>query len=102
MHAILTGEPIDAQRAFELGLVSRLVEPGTALDEATRVAQQIVAAAPLAVRASRRVVCLAAHEDDDTLRQLSNDLFDDLLATEDTSEGLAAFAEKRPPQWQGR
>ena len=71
MDAILTGEPIDARRAFDLGLVSRLVEPGAALDEALRVAQQIVAAAPLAVRASRRVVLLAAHEHDDTLRQVS-------------------------------
>ena len=60
MDAILTGEPIDARRAYELGLVSRLVEPGTARDEALRVAQQIVAAAPLAVRASRRVVLAAA------------------------------------------
>ncbi len=61
MDAILTGEPIDARRAFDLGLVSRLVEPGAALDEALRVARQIVSAAPLAVRASRRVV-LAGRE----------------------------------------
>ena len=50
---------------YDLGLVSRLVEPGAALDEALRVARQIVAAAPLAVRASRRVVLAAAHADDD-------------------------------------
>src|SRR5437016_426445 len=47
MDAILTGEPVDARRAFDLGLVSRLVEPDAALDEAVRVARQIVAAAPL-------------------------------------------------------
>ena len=102
MDAILTGEPIDARRAFALGLVSRLVEPGAALDEAVNVARQIVAAAPLAVRASRRVVLAAAHEDDDTLRQVSTKLLDELLESEDASEGLAAFAEKRTPQWQGR
>jgi enoyl-CoA hydratase len=102
MDAILTGEPIDARRAYQLGLVSRLVEPGTATDEALRVAQQIVDAAPLAVRASRHVVLLSASEDDDTLRELSNELFDELLLSADTQEGLRAFAEKRPPEWQGR
>lgn len=102
MDAILTGEPIEARRAYDLGLVSRLVEPGAALDEALRLAQQIVVAAPLAVRASRRVVLAAEHEDDDTLRKMSWQLLEELLASQDASEGLRAFAEKRPPQWQGR
>ena len=96
MDAILTGEPIDARRAFDLGLVSRLVEPGAALDEALRVARQIVAAAPLAVRASRRVVLTAAHEDDDTLRQVSRELLDELLASEDASEGLLRLRREAP------
>jgi enoyl-CoA hydratase len=102
MDAILTGEPISAQRAFDLGLVSRLVGPGQAVDEAMRVAQQIVAAAPLAVRASRRVVLAAADADDVTLRAMSTQLLQEVFASDDTKEGLAAFAEKRPPRWTGR
>jgi enoyl-CoA hydratase len=82
--------------------VSRLVDPGAALDEALRVAQQIASAAPLAVRASRRVVLSAAHEHDDTLRKISRKLLDELLESDDASEGLLAFAEKREPQWHGR
>ena len=102
MDAILTGEPFDARRAHDLGLVSRLVEPGAAFDEALRVARQIVSAAPLAARASRRIVLAAESESDDALRKVSRETVDELLTTNDAEEGLAAFAEKRPPQWQGR
>ncbi len=102
MEAILTGEPISAERAYELGLVCRLVEPGAAFDEARRLAVQIAAAAPLAVQASRRVVLAADEADDDTLRRLSAHLLDEMLATEDGAEGLRAFIEKRPAVWKGR
>jgi len=102
MDAILTGAPIDARRAYELGLVSRLVEPGEALDEAMRLAREIVEAAPLAVQASRRVIRMAASESDETLRTVSRALLDELLESEDAAEGLAAFADKRPPRWLGR
>jgi enoyl-CoA hydratase len=102
MEVILTGEPFSAQRAYELGLVSRLTEPGETFDEAMRLAGQVTAAAPLAVYASRRVVLASAYEDEATLIKMTNEEFAKVLASEDTKEGLTAFIEKRPPNWKGR
>ena len=102
MYAILTGEPISAQRAYDLGLVTSLVEPGQAEAEATRIAEQIAAAAPLAVYASREVVLRADWDTDENLQALTNKLFGAVLASADTKEGLTAFIEKRAPQWTGR
>ena len=102
MELILTGEPLDAQRAYELGLVNRLVEPGQATEEALRLAAQITAAAPLAVWESRKVVLAAATNDDDTLIKMTNAAMATVMRSEALSEGLTAFIEKRPPQWKGR
>ena len=101
MEMILTGEPLPAARAHELGLLSRLVEPGQAFTEAMVLAEKICENAPLAVWASRKVVLAAAFEDDDTLKELTNTEFAKVLASEDTKEGLTAFIEKRAPHWKG-
>lgn len=102
MEAILTGEPIPAERAYQLGLLSRLVAPGEALDEALRLSDQITACAPLAVWESRAIVRAAATEDDDALISMTNDAFARIMGSEDTAEGLQAFIEKRAPNWLGR
>lgn len=102
MEAILTGEPIPAARAYELGLISRLVEPGKAVEAALELAGKITASAPLAVWASRKVVLAAAYSDDEALKQMTNEEFAKVMGSEDTKEGLTAFIEKRLPNWQGR
>lgn len=102
MEAILTGEPIDAARAYELGLISRLVDPGTAIDAALDLASAITACAPLAVWESRKVVRAAATEDDDTLKAMTEAGMRVVMKSEDLQEGLTAFIEKRAPRWRGR
>lgn len=102
MEAILTGDPIPAQRAYELGLVNRLCEPGKAEEAAMALAAQICTSAPLAVWESRRIVLAADTNDDATLIGMTNEAFGRVLQSEDTKEGLTAFIEKRPPNWQGR
>ena len=101
MELALTGEDLSAESAHLHGLVNRLVEPGQALDAALELAEVINANAPLAVRASRRVV-LAAHllEDDDAFA-LAADATREVIGTEDFREGPRAFLEKRVPRWTG-
>ena len=102
MEIILTGQPLSAERAYELGLLNRLVEPGKAEESAFELASRVCLAAPLAVWASRKIVLAAAYENDETLINMTNTEFGKVLQSEDTKEGLMAFIEKRPPVWQGR
>lgn len=102
MEMILTGDPLPSSRAYELGMINRLVESDAVLATATELAAKIAASAPLAVWASRRVVLASAFESDERLIAMTNEEFGNILQSEDTKEGLTAFIEKRPPQWQGR
>ncbi len=102
MELTLTGDPIDAARAHHFGLVNRLVEPGQALDEAIKLAEQICANAPVAVRESRKIVLEATNAPDDVGWRMSAEGMGVAMTSEDFSEGLTAFIEKRPPVWKGR
>ena len=101
MEMLLTGDPIDAPRAHALGFVNRLTAPGGAVDGALELAAQVTANAPLAVRASRRVA-LGTYADDEAGFAASTSAIAEVMASEDTKEGLMAFIEKRAPRWTGR
>lgn len=102
LEIILTGEPLAAQRAYELGLVNHVVAPDQVMPKALEIAERICAAAPLAVWASRKVVLASAYEDDETLINMTTAEFGAIMASEDTKEGLNAFIEKRLPNWKAR
>jgi enoyl-CoA hydratase len=102
MELTLTGDPIDATRAHQFGLVNRLVESGEALTAAIALAEQICANAPVAVRESRKIVLEATNAPDDVGWKMSAHGMGVAMQSEDFSEGLTAFIEKRPPVWKGR
>jgi enoyl-CoA hydratase len=101
MEAILTGEPIPAERAYQLGMVNRLVAPGEATSAAMELAETVTGNAPVAVWESRKVVIAAHSSDDETLKAMSGAALATVAGSDDLKEGLQAFIEKRPPRWTG-
>jgi enoyl-CoA hydratase len=99
---LLTGERLPAQRAYELGLVNHLTEPGTALKEALRIAERIAGLAPIAVRETLRALETACAADDEIRWEETVVAKDTARSSADSAEGVAAFLAKRAPQWTGR
>jgi enoyl-CoA hydratase len=102
MEMILTGESIDARQAETLGLVSRVVPPEVTVDAALELAARIAAMPPLAVRAAKVAILKA---DEQNLRAGLDDereAFFRLFDTDDQTEGMSAFIQKRQPTWSGR
>jgi enoyl-CoA hydratase len=102
MEVLLTGKPISAQRAYEIGLVNRLVEPDALMATALALAADILEGAPLSVRAARETVMLATEMGRSAALRAARHASECAYRSEDAQEGPKAFAEKRRPQWQGR
>jgi len=102
MELIMTGAPLEAERAAQAGLLNRLVETGQALTAALEFATQIAANAPMSVRASKRVAIESADwPAADSFRRQA-DYLEPVFGSRDAAEGVAAFRERRDPVWEDK
>jgi enoyl-CoA hydratase/carnithine racemase len=102
MEIILTGKPITAQRAYEIGLINRLAEPAELMDAAITLAQEVLEGAPLSVKAGRETVMLATEMGRSAALQAARTAHELTYTSHDAQEGPRAFAEKRKPEWTGK
>lgn len=102
MEIVLTGKPISAQRAYEVGLVNRLAAPEALLDCAIELAREVLEGAPLSVAAARETVMLSTEMGRAAALEAAWTAHEIAYNSEDAQEGPRAFAEKRKPEWKGR
>jgi enoyl-CoA hydratase/carnithine racemase len=99
---LLTGEPLDAERAWSLGLVNALVEPGEAEAAALALAERVCANAPVAQRATLGAVSEVVADEESRGWAATERAQIMVNMSQDADEGVAAFREKRSPRWNGR
>jgi enoyl-CoA hydratase len=101
MQMVLSGEAIDAQRALRAGLISEITQPELTVERALQVARAIAGKAPLAVRLAKEALLKAQDTDLASGLRFERHAFTLLAGTQDRDEGIRAFQEKRPAQFQG-
>ena len=102
LEMLLTGDPFDARRAAEIGLVNRVVDDGQALDAAIELAGKIAANGPLALAATKEISNGGADWSADERWDKMAKLMGPVFTSQDAQEGARAFAEKRAPVWKGQ
>ena len=102
LEILITGEPITAQRAYEIGLVNRVVPAGELHATVQAMAEGIAANAPLSVKAAKQLVYAAAERSWTESLNEGDRLYEPVYLSEDAQEGPRSFREKRPPHWKGR
>ena len=102
MEIVLTGKPITAQRAYEIGLVNRLAEPEALMDCALELAREVLEGAPLSVKAARDTVMLATEMGRTAALDAGYAAHEECYNSADAQEGPRAFSEKRKPVWSGK
>jgi enoyl-CoA hydratase len=102
MELALTGDPIEAERGYELGIVNRLAGPGGAVDAALELAGEVARNGPLALKASKKIVQRSGDWTEAEAWEKQGEIAGPVMTSEDAREGAIAFAEKRDPVWRGR
>ena len=102
MELLMTGQPLSAQRAYELGFVNRVTAPERLTEETLSLARTIIANAPLGVKAGRQLTYMATEMGRSAAFPVGDFCFAAAYASQDALEGPRAFAERRAPRWQGR
>lgn len=99
---LVTGKPITARRAYEIGFVNHVVPPAELMQRARGMAADIAANAPLTVMAAKEMVFAATEMGRSAALRAGTIIFEKVYLSEDAIEGPLAFREKRPPKWQGK
>jgi enoyl-CoA hydratase/carnithine racemase len=102
MQILLTGDPITAQRAYEVGLVNEVVPDAELRTTVQALAERIAANAPLSVMAAKRTAYLSAQFDLADAYVEADRIWEPVYLSADAQEGPASFRDKRPPVWTGR
>ena len=102
MEIVLTGKPISAARAYEIGLVNRLAEPEALMEAALELAREVLEGAPLSVKAARETVMLSTEMGRAAALDAGHAAHEACYNSHDAQEGPRAFAEKRKPVWTGK